>query len=63
MAQLWENRLINWVGDSGYIWWVKEQSQMQRSRLTWPYLREENDKSGLVERLNGVQKGSFDSFM
>lgn len=36
---------------------------MQRSRLTWPYLREENDKSGLVERLNGVQKGPFDSFM
>ena len=63
MTQLGENRLINWVGDPGYIWWVKEQSLMQRSRLTWPYLREENDKSGLVERLNGVQKGPFDSFM
>lgn len=40
-----QNKLVNWIGDLGGIWWVKEQTQLQRSRLTWPYLGEGNVKS------------------
>lgn len=58
-----QNSLVNWAGDSGCIWCVKEQTQMQRSRLTWPDLREDNEKCGLVERLNEVKQGPCDSFL
>lgn len=51
------------MGHLDYIWWVRDQACMKRLRLSWPDLGEKIGKSGLVEGMDVVQKGPFDSCM